>query len=268
MKALVAGVVLLVPVFSSGGCLSEESNQGRPPMRVKTIAELMMRTPKLLNREIEMEGVFIGYKQGDAKFPEAARTASITRSDWLMRTGSDCLYVTGGAPKGADPLDAATIGRKVRITAKLANDGKGKLYLKFKKGSWLPVAAPSHASEPKPTGVGGAPAPPPYPDPAASISIAAICSEPGSYLGKTVFVAGVFRGFRFEGARFPVAARRVSITRSDWLIRTGEDHMIVTGGAPHDLDLFDPAALDKRIHIRARVEKDSEGRLFLRFLSS
>jgi hypothetical protein len=52
------------------------------------------------------------------------------RSDWLVRRGESCLYVTGSVPSGLDPFDTATIGRPVVLSAVVVADTEGRLLLR------------------------------------------------------------------------------------------------------------------------------------------
>lgn len=99
-------------------------------------------------------------------------------------------------------------------------------------------------------------------------SVAEICREPSRYVGQTLVLEGVFQGFRVAECRFPDVARSRGLTRSDWLIRTDEDCLYVTGGAPQAVDLLDPELLGRRLELTARLARDDAGKLYLELVEA
>ena len=65
---------------------------------------------------VRVEAVFQGYSAGDCQFAQGARTTSVTRSDWLVRQGEHCLYVTGGRPPSIDP---SAVGKRIDLGARV-----------------------------------------------------------------------------------------------------------------------------------------------------
>lgn len=96
-------------------------------------------------------------------------------------------------------------------------------------------------------------------------TVADICEEPAGYPGQVVTLQGVFQGFSADECRFPASASP-TITRSDWLIRTGADCLFVTGGIPAGLDPFNPDDLGRRMELEATVERKADGKIYLRYL--
>ncbi len=86
----------------------------------------------LAGQTVQVEGLFQGYRAGECRFAAAARPVGLTRSDWLVRRETMCLYVTGGFPPGLDPLDPAAIGQQVKLRARVIDDGDGKFLLQIK----------------------------------------------------------------------------------------------------------------------------------------
>jgi hypothetical protein len=100
----------------------------------------------------------------------------------------------------------------------------------------------------------------------AIAGVAALCGRTERPPDAVVTVAGLYHGFRVEGCAFPACVARASLTRSDWLLRTGGDCVYVTGGAPQGVDPFDPSFSGRRIEIRSHVVKDGDGKLRLHYL--
>lgn len=83
-------------------------------------------------RTVRVEGVFQGHAAAECRFAPAARAVSLTRSDWLVRRGASCLYVTGGIPSGLDPFDAAAAGRPLDLHATVIADPEGRYLLQLR----------------------------------------------------------------------------------------------------------------------------------------
>lgn len=97
---------------------------------VKTVADLCEDPARYVGRIVELEGVFQGWRiSGCRLLPSASQT--ITRSDWLIRTGEDCIYVTGGKPDGLDPINTSHIGRWIKLKAKVMQTHDRKVYLEY-----------------------------------------------------------------------------------------------------------------------------------------
>ena len=85
-----------------------------------------------------LEGTFQGWQVSGCRFPEGAVSKGRTRSDWLIRLGSDCYYVTGGFPAGLDAFDPAHIGVRISLEARPLRDEGGKLYLEYRSSKRIP----------------------------------------------------------------------------------------------------------------------------------
>lgn len=101
--------------------------------------------------------------------------------------------------------------------------------------------------------------------PAEPGDVASLCGEPSRYLGKVVKMTGVFQGFMVTECRFPEAASAKPLTRGDWLFRTGDDCIYVTGGVPTGVDTIDPQYVGRRLELTAEVSRDESGKLYLAF---
>lgn len=122
-------------------------------------------------------------------------------------------------------------------------------------------AAGSHATEPAGSGApDGADAPP--------LTVSDLCGPPPLPADQSVKLTGLFHGFRVEGCAFPECVAGSSLTRSDWLFRTGGDCVYVTGGAPPGVDLIDPSFAGRPIDLQARVTQDATGKLRLHYIEA
>jgi hypothetical protein len=83
-----------------------------------------------LGQTVEVAGVFGGYQVSDCRFAPGARSTSLTRSDWLLRGGAYCLYVTGGNPSGFDPTYPGA-NRDLDVRAKVIDGGDGQAMLQL-----------------------------------------------------------------------------------------------------------------------------------------
>jgi hypothetical protein len=109
-----------------------------------TIKQICAKPAKYAGRVITLEGIFLGWGLGKCHFPPGAETTfPKTRSDWLIGTGSDCAYVTGGAPAGVSPANHADIGCRIVISGMVALSEDGGVYFEFRKGRRLILKAAS-----------------------------------------------------------------------------------------------------------------------------
>jgi hypothetical protein len=119
-------------VFSIQPCFSMEENrlavESKDPMPFASTADLSNREGQV----VWLEGTFQGWQVSGCRFPEGAASKGRTRSDWLIRLGSDCYYVTGGFPAGLNAFDPAHIGVRILLEACPLRDEGGKLYLEYR----------------------------------------------------------------------------------------------------------------------------------------
>lgn len=111
-----------------------------------TIDRICAQPAIYVGRAVTLEGIFLGWGHGKFHFPPGAATISPkTRSDWLIGTGSDCAYVTGGHPAGVSPANHVDSGCHIEITGIVALSDDGGVYFEFKKGRRLvSKSAPKH----------------------------------------------------------------------------------------------------------------------------
>ena len=127
-----AGVDAQEPALGAGlAQAAAETAQTSPSKPATPDIDAICREPDAhAGKALRLQGRFQGFKVAKCAFPEGARTAGLTRGDWLFRTGKDCLYVTGGVPSGVDTIDPSFHGRRLELRAEVARDGDGKIYLK------------------------------------------------------------------------------------------------------------------------------------------
>lgn len=152
MKCLLIAALLSVAPMAVG-CGSREAGAQQPqvtaeslapapkgaggPSTVESIAALCSKADEISGQTVRIRGVFQGFRVEGCAFPECMASASLTRSDWLLRTGGACGYVTGGVPEGIDPMDPAFAGRPVELDARVSMEGDGKLRLIHLSGRLL-----------------------------------------------------------------------------------------------------------------------------------
>jgi hypothetical protein len=119
---------------SNGDQANSSSGQPQGPV---TVADIARDPARFAGETVTLEGVYQGFNVSACRFPDGARTNGLTRSDWLLRSGEDCLYVTGGAPPGIDPIDPSAVGRTVRLSAIVRQGDGGSLFLQFRDGALI-----------------------------------------------------------------------------------------------------------------------------------
>ena len=131
---------LLAPSLLLLGTRCASDGGGTKPEQAKpeAVADLCAEPARYLDQAVTMTGVYNGFRVADCRFPEGARSTAISRSDWLFRTGGDCLYVTGGVPAGIELVDPGSIGRRLKLTARVSRSEAGEIFLRYLEGALLP----------------------------------------------------------------------------------------------------------------------------------
>jgi hypothetical protein len=101
------------------------------------IAEICAESERYVGRVVTLRGLFQDWRVAECQFPEGAANYPRTRSDWLIRTGDDCVYVTGGMPKDFDPMKPENLGRRIELEAEVMQDEDGKVYLAYQNSRRL-----------------------------------------------------------------------------------------------------------------------------------
>jgi hypothetical protein len=113
-----------------------------------TIKQICAKPTHYTGSVVTLEGLFLGWKLGECHFPPNAETdPPITHSDWLIATGPDCVYVTGGLPEGMRPTEPKDIGCRIEITGMVALKDDRGVYLVFREGHRL-ASKPVSAAKP------------------------------------------------------------------------------------------------------------------------
>ena len=116
-----------------------QSQPQQPPNEASTattVAEIAADPAGYEGRIVTLQGLFRGWNATGCRLPAAA-SQTLTRSDWLIQTGLDCLYVTGGWPAGLAPADPGNVGRGIRLEARVARREDGTVYLEYVGGEPL-----------------------------------------------------------------------------------------------------------------------------------
>lgn len=96
------------------------------------------------------------------------------------------------------------------------------------------------------------------------VTIRQICARPRFYVGRTVTVEGIFRGWEKGQYDFPAAAEDTAPDRTAWLIATGPECAYVVGGRP-DVNALNPADIGCRIEVTGMVLMSDDGGIYLSF---
>jgi hypothetical protein len=119
---------LVVPLALAGCAQRPATVEGEVPSGG---ADVFADPAAFQGRTVRVEGVLHGYRVAECRFAPAARAVSLTRSDWLVRRGAGCLYVTGGVPPGVNPMNPAAAGRALELQATVIADPDGRFLLRL-----------------------------------------------------------------------------------------------------------------------------------------
>jgi hypothetical protein len=125
---LCASFMAMLAAACGGG---EQDSSAATPAEVASVAQLAADAPRYLGRMVELRGTFLGFQVADCNFPKGVRALSITRSDWGLKTGFDCIYVSGGFPAGIDPIDTSAVHREAKVNGMVMADSSKLIYLKL-----------------------------------------------------------------------------------------------------------------------------------------
>ncbi len=119
-------IVLSFPVVAavSAGAMGSKggdappSSSGRATEGKTTIQKILKNPVEFVNREIALEGAFQGWKG------KCEESNPLTRSDWILKDETHCIYVSGKIPAGVsatDPRDEIVV---LSGTLKIKESGK------------------------------------------------------------------------------------------------------------------------------------------------
>ena len=98
-----------------------------------TIGEICAGSESYIGRVVTLKGIFQGWQKIQCQFPDEAADTPLTRSDWLIRTGADCIYVTGDIPENLNPIKVENLGILVELEAEVMLSQSKKIYLVYRK---------------------------------------------------------------------------------------------------------------------------------------
>lgn len=101
------------------------------------IAEMCAESERYAGHVVTLRGFFQGWQVIQCQFPRGAANIPRTRSDWLVRTGVDCVYVTGGIPEDFDPMKLENLGSRIELEAEVVRGEDRKIYLLYRNSRRL-----------------------------------------------------------------------------------------------------------------------------------
>jgi hypothetical protein len=93
-----------------------------------TLKAIAKKPAKYEGKEIQIEGVYLGWKHGDCQFPASFCSVQITRSDWAFSDGKWCCFVTGSIPAGLESSPDNPV--PIKLIAKVKRKDS-KVYLEY-----------------------------------------------------------------------------------------------------------------------------------------
>lgn len=141
IRAITRPVTIAALVWLSVQYLGACGVQDKPASPVKEedlmIAEICAESERYVGQVVTLRGRFQGWQAAECQFPEGAANQPRTRSDWLIRTGDDCVYVTGGMPKDFDSVKPENVGRRIELEAEVMQGEDGRVYLAYRSSRHL-----------------------------------------------------------------------------------------------------------------------------------
>jgi hypothetical protein len=126
-------LVLSFPVIAAVSAGAMGSKGGDPPPSSPeraaegkiTIQEILKNPGEFLNREMILGGAFQGWKG------KCEDSNPLTRSDWILKDETGCIYVSGKIPSGVSTTDPR--GESVVLSGTLKIKEGGKPYFEAKE---------------------------------------------------------------------------------------------------------------------------------------
>lgn len=120
MKKLASLTFLIIFVAGTASCSPTNSNPDGIQQGIE-IGTILKNPDRFKDRRLVVSGEFKGWKGTCFSAPP------VSRSDWMLQDGKDCIYVTGTIPTNMDPVNPH--GEKVEINVTVGVDANGKAYL-------------------------------------------------------------------------------------------------------------------------------------------
>jgi len=126
-------LLMIFPVLAAVSALAMGSKGGEPPPASSeraaegkiTIQKILKNPAEFVNREIILEGAFQGWKG------KCEDSSPLTRSDWILKDETGCLYVSGKIPSGVSTT--APRGENLILSGSLKIKEGGKPYFEAKE---------------------------------------------------------------------------------------------------------------------------------------
>ena len=99
-----------------------------PNDKSATLKSIAKKYASFEGKEIQLEGLYLGWKHADCEFPASFLTMQVTRSDWAFSDGKRCCFVTGTIPKGFESSPEKPVPIVLTAIVRLSNS---KVYLEF-----------------------------------------------------------------------------------------------------------------------------------------
>jgi hypothetical protein len=80
-----------------------------------SLSALAKKPARYEGKEIQLEGVYLGWEHADCLFPPKFLSLQLTRSDWAFSDGRYCCFVTGTIPAGLASVPAQPV--PIKLTA-------------------------------------------------------------------------------------------------------------------------------------------------------
>ncbi len=242
-------ILALLSLFFPTIILAEELSRGNLVIELDNIKELYKNTGTLKDKIVLLKGKFNGFEADRA----CNQYRPSSRSDWVLKDGTGCIYINGPFPLWCDPIDKGTLGTKIELIGIVRVEPKNifiellyqvvslseynKAKLKFK---------PSQPVELKP-------------DTQGRLTIGDILNFPKRYENQMVTISGIFKGWK-GNCKYPPP-----MSRSDWMIEDKTGCIYVHGQTPRGYFSAPPDAqgMDKPITVTGKILLDDKGNPYI-----
>jgi len=120
MKKWMLLTILILLAAGPVSCSGTNANSGKIDQDI-SIGTILKEPHRFQGSRLTIQGEFKGWKGSCFSAPP------VSRSDWMLQEGKDCIYVTGPLPAGMDPVNPRS--EKVEVNAEVDVDATGKAYL-------------------------------------------------------------------------------------------------------------------------------------------
>ena len=107
---------------SKPGKQSPVVSDDKSALKKIVLVEILSNTDSYDGKVVKVAGVFKGWKG------KCVSSFSITRSDWILGDGPDCIFVSGRLPSGVSAVRPGN--ERIEVTGKVKVAADGKVHLK------------------------------------------------------------------------------------------------------------------------------------------